>query len=134
MTINEEWMKAIIEKSLFHSTVNGANILSQVAATTALRNCQEWLNDFVIHLEKMRNLFVDELNQIPGFKCLAPQGCYVAFADIRQTCMTSEEVRSWLLEQGRVAVVPGLKKWFGEGAEGFIRFSFATSQEILKEA
>jgi bifunctional pyridoxal-dependent enzyme with beta-cystathionase and maltose regulon repressor activities len=38
------------------------------------------------------------------------------------------------LEKAKVSVVPGLKKWFGEGAEGYIRISFATSEFILNEA
>ena len=43
-------------------------------------------------------------------------------------------MQSFLLEKAKVAVVPGLKEWFGEGAAGYIRISFATSEMILKEA
>jgi bifunctional pyridoxal-dependent enzyme with beta-cystathionase and maltose regulon repressor activities len=39
-----------------------------------------------------------------------------------------------ILEKAKVSVVPGLKKWFGEGAEGYIRISFATSEQVLTEA
>ena len=48
--------------------------------------------------------------------------------------MSSKEMHSFLLEKAKVAVVPGLKEWFGEGAEGYIRISFATSENILREA
>ena len=40
----------------------------------------------------------------------------------------------YLLKEAKVAVVPGLKQWFGDGAEGYIRMSFATSEEIVQEA
>jgi bifunctional pyridoxal-dependent enzyme with beta-cystathionase and maltose regulon repressor activities len=43
-------------------------------------------------------------------------------------------MQEFLLNQAKVAVVPGLKQWFGDGAEGYIRMSFATSDEILSEA
>lgn len=48
--------------------------------------------------------------------------------------MSSEEVQKKIMEKAKVAVVPGLKQWFGEGAEGYIRLSFATSENILREA
>ncbi len=50
------------------------------------------------------------------------------------TGKSSQEVRDWLFEKAQVAVVPGLKQWFGDGAEGYIRLSFATSEEILGDA
>ena len=43
-------------------------------------------------------------------------------------------MHEFLLKEAKVAVVPGLKQWFGEGAEGFIRISFASSRELLTEA
>ena len=65
---------------------------------------------------------------------MAPQGCYVAWADIRNTGYSSSEMQAVLLDKARVAVVPGLNQWFGVGAEGYIRISFATSSEILDNA
>ena len=82
----------------------------------------------------MRDLLVTEMNSIPGLSCIAPDGCYVAFIDIRKTNKSSVEIYNLLLEEAKVAVVPGLEKWFGKGAEGHIRICFATSETILKEA
>jgi aminotransferase len=124
----------LFEASLHGSTVHGANILSQVAACTALDECQEWLRDFVKHLAAMRDLTVNGLNEVKGFKCVSPEGCYVAFADIRGTGKSSSEIQELLLNKAKVAVVPGLKKWFGDGAEGYIRLSFATSSDVINEA
>ena len=108
--------------------------MSQIAATTALNSCGYWLDSFVDHLSVMRNLVVNELNTIPGFKCIAPDGCYVAFTDITSTNKTSQEIHDLLLNEAKVAIVPGLKQWFGDGADGYIRMSFATSEEILTDA
>ncbi len=134
MASNTGYYKKLFDVSLHQSTIHGANVLSQVAATTALNDCGYWLNDFLSHLHKVRDLCVSELNTINGFSCIAPEGCYVAFTDIRGTKKTSKDIQQILMEEAKVAVVPGLKEWFGNGAEGYIRMSFATSAEILGEA
>ncbi|MCX6351976.1 MAG: aminotransferase class I/II-fold pyridoxal phosphate-dependent enzyme, partial [Bacteroidetes bacterium] len=131
---NESHFNKLFESSLHKSTVHGANILGQLAATTALNKCEYWLKDFVSHLQKMRDLCVAELNSISNINCIAPQGCYVAFAEIKGTGKTALELQKLLFEKAKVSVVPGLPQWFGEGANGYIRLSFATSEEILKEA
>lgn len=130
----EKYFKILMEASLHYSTIHGANVLSQIAATTALNKCDYWLNDFLKHLASMKDKVVNELNSIPNFKCIAPEGCYVAFTNISNTNKSSQEMQEFLLNQAKVAVVPGLKQWFGDGAEGYIRMSFATSDEILSEA
>lgn len=131
---NEEHYKKLIEASLHNSTIHGANVIGQIAAATALDKCDYWLRDFIQHLTKMRNICVKELNEIPGVECIAPDGCYVAFANIKETKKTSKEIHELILKEAKVAIVPGLKEWFGDGAEGYIRLSFATSEEILIDA
>ena len=134
MASNPLHYERLFTASLHGSTIHGANILSQVAATTALNECEYWLTDFVSHLQRMRDLCVTELNMMKGFNCIAPEGCYVAFTNITGTGRSSKEIHQLLLDEAKVAVVPGAKEWFGEGAEGYIRMSFATSEDILKEA
>ena len=131
---NQIHFTKLLNASLYNSTVHGVNVLSQIAASTALNKCEYWLRDFLKHLTAMRDLAVTELNSIPNFNCIAPEGCYVAFSNIKATNKTSSEMQELLLKEARVSVVPGLKQWFGDGAEGYIRMSFATSEEILKEA
>lgn len=131
---DDSTFRRLLENSLHNSTVHGANVLSQVAAATALNTCGDWLAAFVNHLHQMRDLCVSRLNALPGVTCHPPDGCYVAFANITQTGKSSAEVHQWLLNEARVAVVPGLAQWFGEGAEGYIRISFATSKTILESA
>lgn len=124
----------IFAASLHASTVHGCNVAGQIAATAALEECKEWLANFVDHLQKMRDICVTGLNDIQGISCMTPQGCYVAFADITGTGKSSSEIQHILMNEAKVAIVPGLKQWFGNGSEGFIRLSFATSFFILTEA
>jgi aspartate/methionine/tyrosine aminotransferase len=130
---NQTLFNLLLLKSEHLSTVHGCNVLAQVAVTTALNECQDWLSNFVTHLTKMRDLCVTELNKINGIECLVPQGCYLVFPDISNTHMDALTLQQVLLEKAKVAVVPGLGKWFGERAQGHIRLSFATSESILKE-
>lgn len=131
---NQNIYDTIFAQSLHQSTVHGANVLGQIAAQTALNEAQDWLKEFVNHLHKMRDFAVDRLNAMPGISCQSPQGCYVLFPDISKTGYLAFELQNKLIEKAKVAVVPGLPKWFGDGAQGHIRLSFATSYEILDEA
>ena len=133
-TANQKIFQSIFENSLHQSTIHGVNSIGQIAATAALNNAQPWLDEFVIHLQNMRDLVTQKINSINGLETIAPEGCYVSLIDIRSTGLTSEEFARKMLEQAKVAVVPGLTKWFGPGAEGYVRISFATSSDILMEA
>ena len=134
MATNAQHFEALYKHSRHQSTIHGANILGQVAATVALNECDDWLKDFLIHLQRMRDLTVNGLNKIPGISCELPEGCYLAFADIRKTGLDSSSIHEKLLHVAKVAVVPGLEQWFGAGANGYIRLSFATSESILNQA
>lgn len=131
---NDELYQTILEKSGHQATIHGCNVLAQVAASTALNDCQLWLSSFVTHLTAMRNYCVTELNSISGINCYTPQGCYLVFPNISQTGFTAQQVQTLLLSQAKVAVVPGLPQWFGSRADGHIRLSFATSKEVLEES
>ena len=124
----------LFENSLHSTTIHGVNILAQVAGTAALNEAQDWLAGFIQHLQRMRDLTVSRMNAIPGFHCLSPQGCYVALVDVRGTGLSSADLQARLLKEAKVAVVPGLERWFGPAAAGTIRISFATTEEILTTA
>ncbi|MCF8408060.1 MAG: pyridoxal phosphate-dependent aminotransferase [Crocinitomicaceae bacterium] len=132
--VNQEIFQTIFENSLHQSTIHGVNSIGQIAATAALNNAQTWLDEFVSHLQNMRDLVTQKINSINGLETIAPEGCYVSLIDIRSTGLNSEEFARKMLEKAKVAVVPGLTKWFGPGAEGYVRISFATSSDILMEA
>ena len=134
MASDRQRYQRLLDASLHTSTVHGTNLIGQVAATAALRECEGWLKEFVLHLRSMRDLCVHQLNEIDGFSCIPPDGCYVAFADISATGLSSRDMQELLFTKARVAVVPGLPEWFGDGADGYIRLSFATTREILTDA
>ena len=131
---NDAHFDVVLAATAHQSTIHGSNVLSQVAATSAILDCGYWLKGFLEHLEKMRNLIVGGLNEIPGFKCYYPEGCYLAFVNISGTGLTSNQVYELLLMQAKVAVVPGLPQWFGTEADGYIRLSFATSDVVIQDA
>ncbi len=131
---NELLYQKIFTASLHSSTVHGVNILGQVAATTALNECGDWLSQFIKHLQQMRDLCMSRIKSIPNFHIIAPEGTYVAFINIMNTGKSSIDISNLLLDRAKVYVVPGQKQWFGEAAEGFIRISFATSAAVLNDA
>jgi len=124
----------LTELSRVRTTAAGVTTLSQVAALAAYRECWYWADAFVAHLLEMRDYVADRLNAIPGVDCRKPEGTYVVFPNITGLGMGSRQTADYLLEQARVAVVPGLPRWFGPGAEGNIRLCFSTSRGILTEA
>ncbi len=134
MTLNDQYFQQIFTTSQHSSTVHGANVLGQVAATSALTDCDYWLQSFLQHLEKIRDIGYQSINNIENISCFSPQGCYLFWCDIRNTGYSSSELTALLLNKAKVYVVPGLPKWFGKEAEGFIRICFSTSETVFKEA
>jgi aspartate/methionine/tyrosine aminotransferase len=134
LSVNEKLIEKMLDASDQRSTVSGCNVLAQVAATAALNDAQYWLSEFIQHLHDMRSFTIQALNALPGITCEMPQGCYVAFADISNTGLSSEALCEKWLKEAKVSVVPGSPRWFGSRAQGNIRISFATSGVILYEA
>ncbi len=126
--------EGIVDTSLVATTAYGVSTVSQVAGQAALEKAWYWVENFLQHLTAMRNYTVERLNSFNGVRCHQPEGCYLAFPDIQETGMTSVQLSDYLLQQAKVAVVPGAEKWFGPGAEGHIRLCFSTSAGILREA
>ena len=86
----------------------------------------------VAEFARRREQFVRDLNEIPGFRCQAPEGAFYAWVDIRGTGASAEEVCRILLEEAGVAAIPGAA--FGPSGKDFVRFSFASSVANLREA
>ncbi len=104
---------------------------SQYAGLEALRSGDK---DIVVMREsynQRRRYVVNELNDM-GLHCFEPFGAFYVFPSIQSTGLTSDEFATKLLEQEKLAVVPGTA--FGACGEGFIRISYAYSLEELKEA
>jgi len=131
---NEQVYEELVRASLMRTTAAGVTTVSQVAARAAYEEGWYWVDAFLEHLRQVRNYAVDRLNAMEGITCHRPQGTYVIFPDITGLGMSSQELADYLLEKARVAVVPGLPKWFGPGAEGNIRLCFSTSFRIITDA
>lgn len=108
-----------------------APILSQVAAVEALKNAAVDIAHMKAEYKKRRN-FIHASFEEMGIPCVRPAGAFYAFADISRFGMTSREFALRLLDEQNVACVPGTA--FGACGEGFIRCSYATSLDEIKEA
>jgi len=105
---------------------------TQYAAIDALRDREGNTEYMVGEFTRRREQFVRELNRVPGFRCLPPEGAFYAWVDIASTGMSAENLCRILLEDAGVAAIPGAA--FGPTGKEFIRFSFASSMETLHEA
>ena len=105
---------------------------TQYAAIDALRDREGNAPRMVAEFARRRKQFVDDLNQVPGFRCEPPEGAFYAWVDIRGTGSSAEEVCRILLDDAGVAAIPGAA--FGPSGKHFVRFSFASSVENLKDA
>ncbi|MGA2020934.1 MAG: aminotransferase class I/II-fold pyridoxal phosphate-dependent enzyme [Candidatus Sulfotelmatobacter sp.] len=105
---------------------------TQYAAIDALRDREGNTPRMVSEFARRRAQFVHDLNQVPGFHCEPPAGAFYAWVDIRGTGASAEEVSRILLEDAGVAAIAGGA--FGPSGEHFVRFSFASSVENLREA
>lgn len=105
---------------------------TQYAAIDALRDREGNTPRMVAEFQRRREQFIHDLNRIPGFRCEAPAGAFYAWVDIRGTGSSAEEICRILLDEAGVAAIPGAA--FGQAGKHFVRFSFASSVENLREA
>ena len=104
---------------------------SQRAAAAALRECEDDVNAMVAEYDRRRKMLVPRLNEL-GLTTFEPKGAFYAFPQIISTGLTSEQFADRLLEEEKVAVIPG--SGFGKGGEGFVRISYASSYENIETA
>jgi len=102
----------------------------QLAGIEALNGPQDEPERMRKEYEARRNLIVSGLNEIPGISVKMPKGAFYVFPNIKKTGNKSKEVAEYLLNEAGVATLSGTS--FGEYGEGYIRFSYATSQENIK--
>lgn len=105
---------------------------TQYAAIEALRDSTGATPRMVTEFQKRRDQFIADLNRVPGFRCIPPEGAFYAWVNIEETGISAEEVCRIMLEEAGVAGIPGAA--FGDMGKNFVRFSFASSNAILKEA
>ena len=126
------WPKDLVDHATrlaidIHSCVNAA---TQYAGIEALKGPQE----AVLRgrrVDERRQVIVERLNALPGFRCVRPGGAFYAFPNIAATGF-SRELQDDLLKEAGVALVAGTS--FGDQGEGYIRFSYANSVENIERA
>ena len=132
---SEEWSKAIT-KLQSHSTSHPTSFV-QYACACAMENhaaSKAAVNRMLAEYEQRKNWLIPALDAIENFKCPMPEGAFYAFADVRDLLgdkyKTSADLADAFLHEAHVVVTDGK----GFGADGFIRFSYATSLENLQKA
>src|ERR1041385_5848658 len=128
---NSDWTRAML-KVQGHSTSNTTSI-AQAAATEAFTGPQESVARMLGEYTRRREWLLNALNEIPGLRCPRPEGAFYAFPDVRgclgDKLKTSADFTNELLEKEHTVVTDG----DGFGADGFIRISYATSLDRLRE-
>jgi aminotransferase len=112
-------------------TIMCAPTMAQDAAIEAIQNGAGEVEIMRQEYDRRRKLIVGGLNEL-GLPTFEPHGAFYAFPDIRVTGLDDETFAQRLLDEEKVAVVPGSA--FGAGGEGFVRCSYATAYEKIEEA
>jgi aminotransferase len=108
-----------------------ASVMAQDAALEALEHGARHVDAMRREYEQRRNFIVSRFNEL-GLPCFKPAGAFYVFPDVRSSGLSSREFCLGLLQEKKVACVPGGA--FGASGEGFIRACYAASLEQIKEA
>jgi aspartate/methionine/tyrosine aminotransferase len=132
ITCPESLVKEMIK--IQQNTAVCPNSVTQRAVLYGLQNPKETK----VSIEKMRAAYQERrdvimkgFKEIEGFECLSPEGAFYAFPNITRTGKNSEELSMYLLDKCGVVTVPG--NAFGQYGEGYLRFSFATSVDMIEK-
>jgi len=124
-------LAATVGLLLMHSVGSTAQF-TQFAGIEALTGDQKQVDEVVAEYKKRRDLIVTGLNQLPGISCQNPKGAFYVFPNIKQLGKSSQQAADWILQEAGVALLPG--NAFGKFGEGYLRLSYANSQENIQKA
>jgi len=111
------------------NVVGCVNSQAQYAAIEALEGPQDALHRMLRTYADRRKAIIAGINGIPNLSCVPPKGAFYCFVNIRKSRMSSEEFAMELLRETGVVTVPG--SGFGRAGEGYMRLSYATSEENI---
>jgi aspartate aminotransferase len=117
---------------LMVNSVSCTSVAVQRAGIEALDGPQDEVRAMVTAFKARRDIMVEGLNAIPGITCLNPKGAFYVFPNISGTGKSSREFADSLLDEHGVAALAGTS--FGKHGEGYLRLSYANSEENLREA
>lgn len=128
------WPEPLVEPivRLNVNSVSCVNAPTQYAGIAALEGPQTAVHEMVTAFDRRRKVIVDALNGIDGVTCVEPSGAFYAFPNITGTGLSSNDLQSAMLETSGVAAIAGTS--FGIHGEGYIRFSYANSEENILRA
>lgn len=126
--------KEVIEKMglVVQTIVSCVPPFIQLAGIEAIKGDQTLIEKMMAEYQKRRDILVAGLNNIPGIKCIKPEGALYVFPNIAGTGMTSEEFADFALEKAGVALLPGNN--FGEHGQGFVRLCYVNTLENIELA
>ena len=125
-----DFIKGLVRVHQYINTC--ASSFVQDAGIVALKEAEQDVQVMVKEYERRRNFAVQALNEMEGISCKMPEGAFYIFVNIKSLGKTSAEVADYLLDEAKVATVPGSA--FGTEGEGYIRLSYACSYERIVEA
>ncbi len=117
---------------LMTNSVSCTSVAVQMAGIAALEGPQDFVGELMREFRARRDLIVDGMNSLSGVTCQVPRGAFYAFPNVSGTGMTCREFAERAMDEAGVALLSGTA--FGEYGDGYIRISFANSQENLTEA
>jgi aspartate/methionine/tyrosine aminotransferase len=123
---------AQVVSKLMVNSVSCTSVAVQRAGFEALTGPQDDVKEMIAAFRRRREIMVDGLNAIPNISCRKPKGAFYVFPNITQTGLTSKQFADHLLQEHGVAAIAGPS--FGAYGEGYLRLSYANSEENLKKA
>ncbi len=114
------------------NSVSCAASFTQRAALEAIEGPQDSVREMVEELRRRRDLITEGLKSIPGINCPWPEGAFYAFPSVRETGIGSRDFQERALTEAGVALLDGQS--FGRFGRGYVRISYANSQENLAKA
>jgi aspartate/methionine/tyrosine aminotransferase len=125
------WLADAVDKLMVNSNSCTASF-TQRAGLAALKGPQDDVDRMVTEFRRRRDVIVKGLNEIPGFRCVVPDGAFYVFPNVSGTGIASRELADMLLNDAGVACLSGTA--FGSYGDGYLRFSYAASLENIEDA
>ena len=114
------------------NSVSCAASFSQMAGVAALDGPQDQVQEMAAEFARRRRLITDGLRSIHGIHCPEPEGAFYVFPSVKGTGISSKEFEDRAMAEAGVALLSGAA--FGEFGEGYVRLSYANSQENIQKA
>lgn len=130
LAADQSLMPSLIK--VHQNLVTSANSIAQWAALDAVTGPQQCVKEMVEEFGRRRNFLIEVFDDLSPLRLVRPEGAFYGFVDIRGLGMTSNEAVEFFIRNAGVAMVPGSS--FGPSGEGFVRLSFATSMDNLRDA